>query len=42
MFVMVHYVKGADCEEILCGEYGSFEHVLFLLFFIFFFFKKNL
>ena len=24
--------KGDDCEEILYGEYGSFEHLLFLWF----------
>ena len=30
--MMIDYVRGDDCEEVLCGEHGPLEHLLFLAF----------
>ena len=31
MFMIVDYVREMYCEEVLYGEYGSLEHLLFFL-----------
>ena len=35
MFMVVDYVKEMTVKKVLYGEYGSFEHLVFLFFLVY-------